>query len=87
MKKHELDEIITEELNSYDVYLQCCVRDNKVFEYLEHIADRYSLEKQVVVNHNLDVFNWYMKNNVDEYQSKIMSLYLTHEQIMRKCLK
>lgn len=87
MKKHELDEIVLEELNSYEKYLLQSVNDNSEFQYLEHIAEKYSLDKQVVIDKNLDIFNWYMRNNVNEYQSKVMSLYLTHEQVMRKCIK
>ena len=87
LDKRELDEIVTEELNSYESYLLQSVNDNSEFKYLEHIAEKYSLDKNVVIDKNLDIFNWYMKNNVDEYQSKVMSLYLTHEQVMRECIK
>lgn len=87
MKKQELENIILEELNSYEKYLMQSVRDNSEFQYLEHIAEKYSLNKDVVINKNLDIFNWYMRNNVDEYQAKVMSLYNTHEQVMRHCLK
>ena len=87
MKKKELDAIIIEELNSYEKYLMQSVNDNSEFQYLEHIAEKYSLDKKVVIDKNLDIFNWYMRNNVNEYQAKIMSLYLTHEQVMRHCIK
>lgn len=81
--KKKLDELIITEINSYDVYLNSCVSESKEFEYLEHLANRYEAPVSAVIDHNFDVFNWYMKNGVDEHQSKVMSLYLTHEHIMR----
>lgn len=86
-QKTDLDNIILTELNSYDKYLQSSVKDNKEFEYLDHIADKYCFDRKEVIDKSLDVFNWYMRNDVNEYQAKIMSLYKTHEFILRKCLK
>ena len=87
MKKEKLEDVVREELHYYSEELENSVRDNKVFNYLDMLADRYDLSQERVYNKNLDIFNWYMKNGVSEVQSKTMSLYLTHEQIMRECLK
>ena len=84
---NELEDLVLTELNAYNTYLLRCVKDNKEFEYLEHIADKYEVKKDFVFNHNFDVFNYYMKNGVDEFQSKKMSLYVTHDYLVREWLK
>lgn len=87
MEESKLTEIINEELNSYEKLLLSSVKEGCEITYINHIAEKYDQDADEVLNRSLDLFNYYMKNNVDEYQSKVMSLYKTHEQILRKCLK
>jgi len=88
LEKNELENIVNEELNCYKKHMLQCVHENSIFTYLKHLAEKYSVNEQRVIEKNLDIFNWYMrKNNVDKYQSKLMALYKTHEQIMKECIK
>lgn len=87
MNDVDLEKLVAEELNNYDTYLHSCVKEHKIDEYLNHIADKYKVSKDSVFKYNSKVFNNYMFNNTNENQSKIMSLYKTHETFIRKYLK
>ena len=87
MRQCEIEEAINEELNYYAQYLEDCMHDNKPFDYLNLVAEKYDKDINKVYNMALDGFSYLLNNNVNEHDAKVFSIYKTHQNILREVIK
>lgn len=51
------------------------VDNNKEFKYLKSISLLSGMEYEKLINYSLDIYSYYKRNDVDNREAKIQSLY------------